>query len=363
MSTGPLKAAMIGLRIHAGTLDPDKNHGLLKSFNAHPDVDVMAYCEWDTTEAAALDAIGRMHPTARIYTDLDELLTNEVFELAVIMLPPNEAIRAALRLVEAGKHLYIEKQAAQTAAQLEPLRAIAQQNEVVIQVGYPWPCHPVAKAIKQHIEAGDLGRLAAMEARLVTTGIGPGLRDPKHWMYRKDGEGGGMLHMEGGHWLTLFRFFANARVKSVTALCSRVIGNIEEGLEDVVTVALEFDSGVHASLHMGYLLPAVGPRNDMFFALRGTQGTATWPEPGSGAYTVASGTPNWASAPVRSYNLDLAPRPVYADQWGYEFVADFVRAIRKQREPLVSLDDAVHVLQIIDAAYESSQSGRRITLG
>ena len=46
---------------------------------------------------------------------------------------------------------------------------------------------------------------------------GPGLRDPQHWMYRAATEGGGILHMEGGHWLTLFRFFSQADCSSFKA--------------------------------------------------------------------------------------------------------------------------------------------------
>ena len=39
------KAAIAGLRNHAGTLAADKGHGLIKVFKAQPDVEVVAYCE------------------------------------------------------------------------------------------------------------------------------------------------------------------------------------------------------------------------------------------------------------------------------------------------------------------------------
>ena len=357
-----LKTAVVGLRIHAGDLDPDGNHGLLKSFKAQADVDVVAYCEWDRSEAAALEAIRRADPEAGIHTDLSALLAGVEFDAALVMLPPAEAAPAALRLAGAGKHLYIEKQAARTAAELDPLCRVAADRGLVIQAGYPWVCHPVAREIKRQIDAGVLGDLAAMEARLVTLQVGPGMRDPEHWMYTRAGEGGGILHMEGGHWLTLFHYFSGARVKSVTALCGRAIGAIEEGLEDVATVALEFDNGVHACLHMGYLLPGVGPGNDTCFSLRGTLGAATWPSPGDGEFTVASALPAWQGAPVRTFRMEVAPRPVYADEWGYQFVAAFVRAVRENGRPLVSAEDARRVLQTIDAAYESSRTGRRVQL-
>ena len=358
----PLKAAVVGLHIHAGSLHPDKNHGLLKSFKGQEGVEIIAYCESSPDQAEALNEIRHADPDAHIYTDLDHLMANEDFDFAVIMLPPNEATPAALRLAESGKHLFIEKQAARTAADMRQLCDVVANKGLVTQVGYPWPYHPVPIEMKRLIGSGALGRLVDMEARLVTIQVKPGLREPDHWMYRSESEGGGILHMEGGHWLTLFRFFSDAEVKSVTALCGRGVGFIEEGLEDVATVALEFDNGVHACLHMGYLLSGAGPRNDTYFGLRGTLGAATWQPTGEGDFTLTSIAPGWGTAPERQFSVKIAQRPVYADQWGYEFVAEFIHAIRQGGKTTVSIHDAYRMMQIIDASYESSRTGRRIEL-
>lgn len=356
----PLRAAIVGLRNHAGTLEPDSGHGLIKSFQAQPDVAVVAYCEWDAEQADAVEALRRADPQARFYAAVSDLLAQETFDLAVILLPPNEAITAALELAGAGKHLYIEKNGARRVSELGVLRDLAAEKGVVIQIGYPWTHHPVARQIRGLLDEGILGRLWDMEARLVTTQVRPGLRDPNHWMYRTATQGGGILHMEGGHWLTLFHYFTGAQVQSVTALCNRLTDGIETGLEDVASVALEFNSGVHALLHMGYLLSGEGMRNDMSFILRGQMGAIRWPL--TGELTVSSAAPAWQSAPVRTFQMDPAPRGVYADQWGYEFVADFIRAIRSGARPPVTIDDGYQILQIIDAAYESSRTGRRIVL-
>ena len=186
----PLRAAVVGLRIHAGGLEPDRNHGLIKSFYGQEDAQIVAYCEWDPDEAAALESLAQHDPSARIYTSLSDLLEQEEFELAVVMLPPNEATPAALRLAEAGKHLFIEKQAARTAPELLPLCQLAAERNLVVQIGYPWPRHPVAQEIRRCLDEGVLGKLLAMEARLVTIQVAPGLREPEHWMYRLATEGG-----------------------------------------------------------------------------------------------------------------------------------------------------------------------------
>ena len=361
-SSEPLRVAVVGLRIHAGGLEPDGNHGLIKSFHGQEDARITAYCEWDAGEAAALASLARYDPEARIFDNLCELFEWDGFDAAVVMLPPDEATRAAERLAEAGKHMFIEKQAARTAPELLPVRELVREKNLVVQIGYPWPRHPVAQEIRRCLDEGVLGKLLAMEARLVTIQVAPGLREPDHWMYRLETEGGGILHMEGGHWLTLFQMFAQARVRSVTALCSRRTDASQEGVEDAATVALEYENGVHACLHMGYLLSGVGPRNDTFMAVRGQLGAASWGPVGDGLLTVSSAAPEWAGAPERRFDFPPAPRAVYAEQWGFEYVTDFVRAVREGGKPVVSMDDAHHILQIFDAAYESSRTGRRIEI-
>ena len=117
----PLRVAVVGLRIHAGGLEPEGNHGLIKSFHAQEDVEVVAYSEWDADEEEALSSLARHDPEARIFDNLCELFEWDGFDAAVVMLPPDETTRAAMRLAEAGKHMFIEKQAARTAPELEPV--------------------------------------------------------------------------------------------------------------------------------------------------------------------------------------------------------------------------------------------------
>ena len=82
-----LRVAVVGLRIHAGGLEPDGNHGLIKSFHAQKEARVVAYCEWDAEEAEALEALARYHPDASMYDSLSDLLEGEEFDAAVVMLP------------------------------------------------------------------------------------------------------------------------------------------------------------------------------------------------------------------------------------------------------------------------------------
>ena len=57
------------------------------------------------------------------------------------------------------------------------------------------------------------------------------------------------------------------------------------------------------------------------------------------------------------------PAGVYGNkEWMYELARTFVRGIRSGTPPEVGPAEGLRVLRIIDAAYESSQSGRRVEL-
>ena len=46
---------------------------------------------------------------------------------------------------------------------------------------------------------------------------------------------------------------------------------------------------------------------------------ATWQPTSEGNLTVISAAPDWEAAPERRFSVEVAQRPVYADQWGYQF--------------------------------------------
>ena len=214
----PLRVALIGLRHpHVGSLDPTRpSPGYIHTFKQIPDVQVVAYCE--DSDPLLLDRAREFDPSAHVYASVDELLEKEDFALACVVLPANEIPAVGIKLAEAGKHFFVEKQFARTAADLARLVDAVERNQVRVLAGYPWRFHPVMQDLKQFIDQGVFGAPLSLESRLVTTQVRPGSRDPSHFMYGKDTEGGGVLHMLGGHYIELMRHLMQCEVKTVQAL-------------------------------------------------------------------------------------------------------------------------------------------------
>ncbi len=359
----PLRVALIGLRHpHVGSLDPTRpSPGYIHTFKQIPDVQVVAYCE--DSDPLLLDRAREFDPSAHVYASVDELLEKEDFALACVVLPANEIPAVGIKLAEAGKHFFVEKQFARTAADLARLVDAVERSQVRVLAGYPWRFHPVMQDLKQFIDQGVFGAPLSLESRLVTTQVRPGSRDPSHFMYGKDTEGGGVLHMLGGHYIELMRHLVQCEVKTVQALMGRPVGHIDEPLEDVAVVALEYENGALGSLHAAYALPSLASGYDSCLVYRGLHGWANWMPVGGPHLEVSSEAQAWSGAPQKQIVYSPTPMAVYGGhRWFFEIMRQFVEDIRADQPPAVTLEDALHVLQVIEAAYSAVRTGKQVTV-
>ncbi|MDA1142839.1 MAG: Gfo/Idh/MocA family oxidoreductase [Planctomycetota bacterium] len=345
-----LKAACIGLRHgHA--------KGLIGTFNQLEGVEVVAYCE--DTAFDALDALKETYPGAKYFREVDELLDQEDFDVACVALPAVEVPPVGTKLAKAGKHFLMEKQFARTAKEMQPMVEAIRDNGVKVLAHYPWRRHPAVMAMKSYLAGGAFGRPLALHAQLVTSQVRPGLRNPESFAYTKESEGGGILHMLGGHWLEAIRYLMGCEVSAVTAMCRPVVGNMGEDMDDITVAGLEFENGATGSLQAGYL-QAAGGGSESVFHLWGTEGSAFWPSMGVSELQVRSTT--FEGDRHRDLTFDLASKEgVYGgQQWLFDLAQDLIQAIREDRQPAVTALDAFRVLEVTDAIYQSSKAGRRV---
>ncbi len=359
----PIRVAMVGLRHpHVGSLDPARpSPGYIHTFKQIPDAQIVAYCE--DSDPALLDLARAFDPAARTYASVEELLEQENFDLACVVLPANEISDVGIKLAEAGKHFFVEKQFARTAADLARLVRAVEQNQVKVLAGYPWRFHPAMQDLKQLIDQDVFGRPLSLESRLVTTQVRPGSREPTHFMFTAENEGGGVLHMLGGHYIEFTRHLVQCEVKSVQALTGRPVGYIDEPLEDVAVVAMEYENGALGSLHAAYTQPPLASGYDSSFVYRGERGWADWTPVGGNQLEITSEAPAWSGAPQKKLTYTPTPMAVYGGhRWSYEIMRRFVEEIHTDNPPAVTLEDALHVLQVIEAAYQAARTGKQVAV-
>lgn len=357
MST-PVKAALLGLS-HPHSL------AHLRTLQALPEVGEIFL--WDDEEEVLAKAV-QAHPAkvAATTTNLDQVLerTDILFALAAVRndLGPDLFIRT----LAAGKHLMAEKPIGRTATDTERVIAAAKQYGRQLSVCYQNRMLPAIAQARTLVTTGLIGPLVSVEMRMITTQVR--MRNPKHWLFSQERAGGGILSWLGCHYLDQMRFITGDEVVSVMAEVATRSGEAID-VEDVAVLSLRFASGAVGSLHAGYMMALSGggyhnkAGYDTYAGFNGRLGRITWSSPSSPTHIVAESThPAWASAPWRTFDYTPAESPAYGGVSGEGFMRAFLLAAQGQGIAPTSGYDALQVARIVDAAYESSRTGRRVAI-
>jgi len=132
-------------------------------------------------------------------------------------------------------------------------------------------------------------------------------------------------------------------------------------VEDAATVAFETRSGATGTLQCGYSLRE--GRYDTYIGVNGAEGSIEWDPIGptfgfddETKLAIESTTDTWETAPRRTTTYEYAPNSGYGGAWGLEFTRQFLAAREGAADVPATLDDALVVLRVLDAVYESADA-------
>jgi predicted dehydrogenase len=97
------------------------------------------------------------YPTARVTGDLEDLLADDALDAIVLATPVPTHAELAVRVLEAGKHCFVEKPLATTVADAERAVEAAQRSGKILMVGHLLQYHPGVNKLKELVDSGELG--------------------------------------------------------------------------------------------------------------------------------------------------------------------------------------------------------------
>lgn len=354
----PITAALLGI---------EHPHSLahLRTLQALPEVGEILL--WDESESALGATVAKQGAkVSATYTDLDQLLARPDLFFVIAALRNDLGPDLFIRTLEAGKHLMAEKPIGRTAADTERVIAAAARTGTRLGVCYQNRTLPAVQLMRQLIGDGLIGPLISVEMRMITTRVAA--RNPQNWLFKNACAGGGILSWLGCHYIDMMRFVTGDEIVAVSAEVATRSGEAID-VEDIAVLALRFRSGAVGSLHAGYMMALSGggyhnkAGYDTYGGFNGQLGRITWSSPSSPIKLVAESIhPAWASAPQRTFDLPLAESPAYGGVSGEQFMRNFILAAQGQGQAWTTGSDALQVARIVDAAYESSRSGRRVEI-
>jgi predicted dehydrogenase len=141
---------------------------------------------------------------AKACADWRELLAMPEVQIVVIATLHDSLAELTHAAVEAGKHVLVEKPAARSAQELEPVMRAAKERGVQVRVGFNHRYHRALLKAKEIADSGVLGDLMFIRARY---GHGARIGYDKEWRADPKLSGGGELIDQGPHLIDLSRLF------------------------------------------------------------------------------------------------------------------------------------------------------------
>jgi predicted dehydrogenase len=282
---------------------------------------------------------------------LDEIAEDDAIEAVSIATPDFAHTETALRLLEAGKHLLIEKPLATSSDEARQIIAAAKDAGRTVMVDFHNRWNPAFLAIKEKVDAGETGDPVMAYARLSNP-----LSIPFGMLSWSSRSGPQWFLMP--HTVDIVRWLAGSpQAVSVAAHGSKGVLR-ERGADtwDALQALVQFEN-CFATIETAWILPESWPNLiDFRVNFVGTKSTCQMVATHQG---VTLATPEGFRTPFTAGMADAHGRPL-----GFMVmpVYHFVDCILDGETPLATAEDGLATTQIIEAAVRSAEEGRTVEI-
>ncbi len=285
------------------------------------------------------------------YTKLNEALLFRP-QMAVIANPATHHLEAALSLAQAGVHLLIEKPIAATSQGIAELIETCRSKYTTLMVGYNLRFLPSLQKFRELLEMQRVGRVLSVRSEIGQ--FLPSWRpsaDYRQTVSARSSLGGGVL-LELSHEID-YLCWLFGEVEWVSSI-QRKQSSLEIDVEDTAHLVMGFTHNlagtpVIAALNMDFV------RHDTTrtCTVIGETGTLRWNAIAGTVELFEQDTNVWQTLFTHLPQKDES----YLAEWNH-----FLACVSDGAHPLISGEDGLGVLRIIEAARQSSTTGSTVSI-
>jgi len=304
----------------------------------------------------------------RGYASIDELLQDSDVEVVNVAVPTGLHAAIGVKVAQSGRHVICEKPLDVNLESADALIAACDDFGVKLASIFQRRLHPLSQRVKETVASGRLGKPHWADIHLYwyrTDGYYAG-GNPPGWKGTFKMDGGGACMNQGVHSIDFIAWVMGG-VATVYAKTGTFTHNIEA--EDVGSVLVQFKNGALGNITCT-TSAYPGLTND--FHVFGKTGSialmdekvVTWRiMREDGNKDAELGEERELQELYSGSDSSGAADPMAVGFDGHTVhVEDMVRAIRENRDPIISGRDARHAVEICVDIQESAATGKEITL-
>lgn len=307
-------------------------------------VELRWLCDFDDE---ALRRAGRRYPGVCLTNELADLLDDDSLDAVLIATPVSTHHSIASSVIEARKHVFVEKPLAATAEEAIELSRRAEDSGVILMPGHTFLYSPPVNLVRELITSDRLGAVYFISMSRVNLGI-----------HQPDVS---VIWDLGPHDFSILRYWLEETPVAVSAVGRSCV---LPATPDVAFVSLEYASGIIVHVELSWLAPSklrrttvVGEEKMVLYddtnsePVRIFDSGVSLPDPKSfGEYKLT----------YRTGDI-LSPRVPSAEPLALE-LADFVSAIETGSVPVSSAELGIEVVRTIEAVDRALQTGSRVVV-
>jgi predicted dehydrogenase len=141
---------------------------LVRNFMQTDGAAVVTVCEADPERRAV---VGRVYPAVRAVGEVEDLLADPDVDAVVIATPVSTHFPLAMRAMEAGKHVWVEKPMTTTVDEAQRLVAEARSRGLTLMVDHTFIYTSAVRKIRELMRRGELGDLYYYDSVRVNLGL------------------------------------------------------------------------------------------------------------------------------------------------------------------------------------------------
>ena len=208
---------------------------IVRNFSNHRECEIKYICDKD---GKARKRAAEQNPNIEIIEDPDVIFSDNKIDIVAIVTPVSTHYPLAIKALEAGKHIFLEKPMVETVTQANNLIQIAREKNLIGVVDHTFLFTGAVMKIKEIIDSGEIGDITYFDSIRVNLGL-----------FQHDVN---VIWDLAPHDLSILFHISDERPVAVTA---NGVDHLDNGLVDVGYLTLHYDRKMIANFHNNWLSP------------------------------------------------------------------------------------------------------------
>ena len=186
------------------------------------------------------DYVKGIYPAIKVTDNVDDIFNNRDIDAVVIATPVATHYDFAIRSLESGKHILVEKPLARSVKEVEHIGRVAVEKGRVAMVGHTFLFNAAVRYVKELIDSGQIGDVRYIYSQRLNLG-----------RIRSDVDA---LWNFSPHDISIIQYWLGD--PKPVSVVRRGVAYIQKDIEDVVFLNIKYQDNVMANIHVSWLDPS-----------------------------------------------------------------------------------------------------------